>query len=366
VDPTGFTAEGAELQGVLKETKEYFLDQAKGGGILGKLKGVGFGLLAGAVGLVESGVGIIDEAATVTYTVPGIDVTGDPTGVQSREEIKKQVSDLKETYHVIKEEGFLNAAGRIAGQATDRVIAAAKGDPRAIAEVTSVVTEIVGPAAVLKAGGAFRAVRRGAEELAAGAGRTLRHGWDEAAGALRRGGDDLAAAGRTYRIGERLPDGRIAGAGPGAALRGGPDFGGAPTALAERSSASGYPPLRAHPTDPNVPGGPANYRGRYNAALSANQQPRLPADWDVHHSIPQQLRGDPRLQGIDIDAPSELRGVPGYRQPGAQTNVHVLVDQEWRQFLRSHPNATRKELLNFRDYLDWRFQQTFWESQTKP
>lgn len=133
-----------------------------------------------------------------------------------------------------------------------------------------------------------------------------------------------------------------------------------------RGTASGYEPLRPHPTDPNVPGGAANYRGRYNAALDAEGQSRLPADWDVHHSVPQQLRGDPRLQGIDIDAPSQMRGVPGYRQPGAQTNVHSLMDQEWRQFQRSNPNATRQELLNFRDYQDWRFQHTFWESQARP
>jgi hypothetical protein len=120
--------------------------------------------------------------------------------------------------------------------------------------------------------------------------------------------------------------------------------------------------------DPNLPGGAANYRGRYNAALDADGRSRLPAHWDVHHSVPQQLRSDPRLQGFDIDAPSQMRGVPGYRQPGPQTNVHSLMDQEWRQFLRGTPNATRQELLDFRDYQDWRFQHTFWESQmrTKP
>jgi len=82
----------------------------------------------------------------------------------------------------------------------------------------------------------------------------------------------------------------------------------------------------------------------------------------VHHSLPQQLRDDPRLQGIDLDAPGSTRGVPGYRLPGPETNVHTLLDQEWRRFFRSYPSATTSELLDFRDYLDWRFQQTYWES----
>jgi hypothetical protein len=208
VDPTGHTAEGAELQGVLKETKQYFLDQAKGDGILGKLKGVGFGILAGATGLVESAVGLVDEGATVAYTVPGVDVMGDPTGVESREEIKQQVADLKQTYHVIKEEGFFNAASRIVGNATDTVIAAAKGDPQAIAKVTSAVTEIAGPTAVLKGSGALGAMRRGAKELAEGAARGARRGLDDILGAARRGADDLVgdASAATSRSGRTWQD----------------------------------------------------------------------------------------------------------------------------------------------------------------
>jgi len=235
VDPTGHTAEGAELQGVLRETKDYLQSQAKGTGVTGFLKGVGFGILSGAVGIVESAVGMIDEGATVAYTVPGVDMTGDPTGQESRQEIKQQYEDLRQTYHVIKEEGFFNAASRIAGNAADTLVAAAKGDPQAIAKITSFATEMVGPTVALKGSGALGAMRRGAKELVEGAGRAVRHGWDEAAGALRRGGDDLAEAGR-YRIGDLLPDGRIAGEGPGAALRGGPEFGVAGNAAARHAA----------------------------------------------------------------------------------------------------------------------------------
>ena len=70
-----------------------------------------------------------------------------------------------------------------------------------------------------------------------------------------------------------------------------------------------------------------------------------------------------RLKVPGGDGPLRFRR---YRQPGAQTHVHSLIDQEWRQLLRSNPIATRQELLNFRDYQDWRFQHTFWESQTRP
>lgn len=217
VDPTGHTAEGAELQGVLRETKEYFQSQAKGSGITGILKGIGFGILSGAVGIAESAVGLIDEGATVTYTVPGVDVMGDPTGVESREEIKQQVADLKQTYHVIKEEGFFNAASRIVDNATDTLIAAAKGDPQAIAKVTSFTTEIAAPTAALKGSGALGAMRRGAKDLVEGAGRAVRHGWDEAGKVLGRSGDDVAQGAHRYKVGDRLPDGRIAGDAPGAA-----------------------------------------------------------------------------------------------------------------------------------------------------
>lgn len=126
--------------------------------------------------------------------------------------------------------------------------------------------------------------------------------------------------------------------------------------------AGGIPP---HPADPNIPGGAGNYRGRYQAAAESEGLPRLPDDYDVHHSIPQRLRDDPRVSDIDIDSPLETRGVRGYRQPGAGSNVHGHLDQEWARFLREHPNATQGELLEFRNYLDWRFGHTYWENQAR-
>jgi hypothetical protein len=136
-----------------------------------------------------------------------------------------------------------------------------------------------------------------------------------------------------------------------------------------------YQPLTGHPSDPNVRGGPGNYRGRFNAALAADGQPRLPADWDAHHTRPQQLEDadspNRRLvEGIDRHHPSQLRGVPGYRQPGTvrvtepsgrirTTNPHAEMDYEIEQFLKTEP--TRTEFERFLKYIDWRWGHVFWE-----
>jgi hypothetical protein len=125
---------------------------------------------------------------------------------------------------------------------------------------------------------------------------------------------------------------------------------------------SGYEPLTPHPDDPNVKGG---YRGRFQAALGHQQLPRKPKKWDTHHSIPQELRGKKAVEGIDIDSPKELRGVRGYRQEGPKTNVHAYITAEWDKFSKLYPKATREQILNFRDYLDWRFGFTYWESQAR-
>ncbi|HKF56995.1 MAG TPA: hypothetical protein VKJ45_16170 [Blastocatellia bacterium] len=136
-----------------------------------------------------------------------------------------------------------------------------------------------------------------------------------------------------------------------------------------------YQPLAGHPSDPNVRGGPGNYRGRFNAALAADGQPRLPDDWDTHHTRPQQLEDvdSPNrhlVEGIDRHHPSQLRGVPGYRQPGTvrvtepsgrarTTNPHAEMDYEIEQFLKTEP--TRTEFEQFLKYMDWRWGHVFWE-----
>jgi RHS repeat-associated protein len=234
VDPTGHTAEGAALQDALREVKDYFIDQAGGGeggssahaggrqvvaGVidpgtgskwLSKLRGVAFGLLAGAAGIAEGAVAGVDQAATLVYSVPYTDLTGDPTGQQSREEIKKQFADAKETYFAIKEEGFGNALGRVAQAAWDVTRAAVSGDPRAIADVIATVTEMAGAGGAVKVGrGAAKALANGVEELGQGAGRALRRGYDRGQGALREASAHVIATaydGWTLRApSQRLP-----------------------------------------------------------------------------------------------------------------------------------------------------------------
>jgi len=141
-------------------------------------------------------------------------------------------------------------------------------------------------------------------------------------------------------------------------------------------SSGGYRPLVGHPNDPNIPGGAGNYRGRFNAALDAEGQPRLPDTWDPHHTTPQRLRdpGHPQhdlTRGVDIDHPSQVRGVQGSREPGSlsvrdpsgrvrSTNPHAEMDRELSEFLKTNP--TPLQLNAFTRYQDWRWGHLYWES----
>jgi hypothetical protein len=53
------------------------------------------------------------------------------------------------------------------------------------------------------------------------------------------------------------------------------------------------------------------------------------------------------LEGIDLDHPSELRGVRGYRQPGPTTNVHSHITQEWDNFIKKYPDASASRSCTF-------------------
>ena len=131
------------------------------------------------------------------------------------------------------------------------------------------------------------------------------------------------------------------------------------------SVAAGGGGLKPHPADrPDLPGG---HRGRYQAAAHYEGIERLPADWDVHHSIPQELRGDPRIAGIDIDSPANLRGIRGSRSApaGPTRNVHQQITNEWADFLSKNPSATREQILGFRDQIDYKYGFAFWENQQR-
>lgn len=134
--------------------------------------------------------------------------------------------------------------------------------------------------------------------------------------------------------------------------------------------------VQPHPTDPNVPGGPNNPRGRYQAGLSASGKRRLPDNWDVHHTIPRRLErdGHPLAEGIDIHHPTHTRGVQGSSQKGCatitdpdgtvrSTNTHKELDVELTRFLEDNPGATQEELDEFIQYQDWRWGHAFWENR---
>lgn len=109
----------------------------------------------------------------------------------------------------------------------------------------------------------------------------------------------------------------------------------------------------------NRPRGPApdNWRGRYIAQLRANAQPLLPDDWDAHHRIPRAFESHPEFQGFDFHDPSNIRGVKGSR---SDTNIHQYITNEWEQFRRDHPNATRAQIEDFADSIDERYGEHWW------
>ncbi|MEU4742211.1 RHS repeat-associated core domain-containing protein [Actinosynnema sp. NPDC023658] len=104
----------------------------------------------------------------------------------------------------------------------------------------------------------------------------------------------------------------------------------------------------------------SNYRGRFQVALRAQGKPRLPADWDAHHAIPQMYRNHPEFKDFDFDAPSNMRGVQGSRVPGNTTNHHQQITNRWDEFSRNNPNASRGQIEKFARRIDEEFLGTFW------
>jgi len=77
--------------------------------------------------------------------------------------------------------------------------------------------------------------------------------------------------------------------------------------------------------------------------------PRLPSDYDAHHRIPQAYRDHAEFEGFDFDAPENIRGVAGSR---ADANVHQEITNQWSDFQRGFPNATRIQVEAFADAID--------------
>jgi RHS repeat-associated protein len=107
--------------------------------------------------------------------------------------------------------------------------------------------------------------------------------------------------------------------------------------------------------------GPAsdNYRGRYNADLASQGKQRLPADMDAHHAVPQYYQSHPEFSDFDFHAPSNIRGVQGSRS-GPGNNVHQDITNEWSQFQRTNPGASRSQIEDFAGQIDVRYGHRFW------
>ena len=97
---------------------------------------------------------------------------------------------------------------------------------------------------------------------------------------------------------------------------------------------------------------PDNYRGRLNADRHAQGRPRLPDDYDAHHRIPQEYVDHPEFRDYDFHQPGNIQGVKGSR---ADVNTHQLITNEWAEFGRFNPNATRAQIEDFAAQIDARF-----------
>jgi RHS repeat-associated protein len=97
---------------------------------------------------------------------------------------------------------------------------------------------------------------------------------------------------------------------------------------------------------------PDNYRGRYMADRHSQGRPRLPDDWDVHHRIPQKYKDHPDFKDFDFHQPSNLKGVKGNR---TDMNTHQRITNEWEEFGRQNPNATKVQIEDFANQLDTKY-----------
>jgi RHS repeat-associated protein len=101
-----------------------------------------------------------------------------------------------------------------------------------------------------------------------------------------------------------------------------------------------------------------NWRGRYNAQRAAEGKSRLPEDWDAHHRIPRAFKDHPEFKDFDFHDPSNIRGVKG---SSADVNIHQKITNEWEQFQRQSPDATRSQIEDFARGIDAKYDQHWWK-----
>jgi len=103
---------------------------------------------------------------------------------------------------------------------------------------------------------------------------------------------------------------------------------------------------------------PDNYRGRFNADRNAQGLPRLPDDYDAHHRIPQEFKDHPDFQDFDFHEPGNIQGVKGSR---SDVNTHQLITNDWADFRRMNPNATRSQIEAFAEQIDTQYSKNWFQ-----
>ena len=103
---------------------------------------------------------------------------------------------------------------------------------------------------------------------------------------------------------------------------------------------------------------PDNYRGRFNADRNAQGLPRFPDDYDAHHRIPQEFKDHPDFQDFDFHEPGNIQGVKGSR---SDVNTHQLITNDWADFRRINPNATRSQIEAFAEQIDTQYSKNWFQ-----
>jgi hypothetical protein len=80
----------------------------------------------------------------------------------------------------------------------------------------------------------------------------------------------------------------------------------------------------------------------------------------VHHRIPQMYSGHPEFADFDFHSPDNLIGVPGNRVGTGPANVHNGITQDWNEFARTNPNASRAEIEAHAIRIDAAYQGFYW------
>jgi hypothetical protein len=70
-------------------------------------------------------------------------------------------------------------------------------------------------------------------------------------------------------------------------------------------------------------------------------------------------RDHPDFRDRDLDAPSNIEGLPGPDSP--RGNIHSQMTGDWMDFARAHPNATGAQILDFANQMDAKYHQYIWQ-----